>query len=211
MDDLRSELVDAIAVLDEERAAKTASSLIEQGLDYHDLLTLLSQGVSEVGSRFENGDYFIGDLIVAGMVFRDIIKLFPPEAKRTPRQTLGRVVIGVVKNDIHDIGKDIVVDVLQSEGFEVIDLGVDVKPERFVRAVQTYKPDILLLSGMLRVAQSSMETTMRKLDEAGLRSGLTVIIGGGCTSQALCDSLGADWFAKDPMQTLEYCKRVTRG
>ena len=121
---------------------------------------------------------------------------------------VGRVVIGVVEGDIHDIGKDIIVSLLRAEHFEVIDLGVDVKPDRFAYAVQTYRPDVLLMSGVLTLAQESMKKTMDLLRKEELRSQVAILIGGMCAGEYQRQWIGADGWAYDPMETVNFCKRV---
>jgi len=121
------------------------------------------------------------------------------------------VVIGVVAGDIHDIGKDIIVSLLRAERFDVVDLGIDVKPERFVHAVRNYHPDVVLLSGVLTTAQEAMVQTIQALTDAGLRDQVKVLIGGLCTSEYLMHHVGADGWAYDSNRTVRFCKEVVDG
>ena len=128
----RDLLVDAMTELDEDLVMDYVQKMIQQGVSISAIQMCMNIGVTNVGKKFENGEYFIADLIVSGMIYRDALRLLSPMMSTNRLMPIGRVVIGVVEGDIHDIGKDIVVSLLRAEHFEVIDLGVDVKPERFL-------------------------------------------------------------------------------
>ncbi len=204
----RDSLIDAMTELDEERVMQLVQAMISSGATSNSIQMALNIGVSNVGRRFEKGDYFIADLIVSGMLYRDALRLLLPLPNSNRVMPIGRVVIGVVEGDIHDIGKDIVVSLLRAEHFEVIDLGVDVKPERFAYAIRTYRPDILLMSGVLSFAKESMKKTMEHLQGEKLRSQVSILIGGMCSSEKHMALIGADGWAYDPMETVNFCKRV---
>lgn len=204
----RDALVDAMTDLNEELVMECIQHMIDEGFSVNSIQMSLNIGVNNVGKRFENGEYFIADLIVSGMIYRDALRLLMPVMSGNRLMPIGRVVIGVVEGDIHDIGKDIVVSLLRAEHFEVIDLGVDVKPERFLYAIRTYRPDVLLMSGVLHIAQDSMKRTMVQLQESGLRSQVGVLIGGLCAGEYQRELVGADSWAYDPMETVSFCKKV---
>ena len=201
-------LVAAMTELNEEQVLADIRELVAAGYTYNSILMCLNNGVFGVGKRFENGEYFIADLIVSGMIYRNALTLLQPMQAEHQSQPLGRIVIGVVQGDIHDVGKDIVVSLLRAEHFEVIDLGIDVKPERFAYAVRTYQPDILLLSGVLNVARESMMKTMELLRKEGLRDRIPVFIGGLCASEYQRRTVGADGWAYDTTETVNFCKRI---
>jgi methanogenic corrinoid protein MtbC1 len=207
---LKDELIEAMSLLDEERVLNAARALAEQGCSHSEIQTFLNTGVRKVGDLFEKGDYFIADLIVSGMIYRAALSFFKPDLNFSGTPA-GKVLVGVVENDIHDIGKDIVVSVLHAEGFDVIDLGVDVKSKRFIEAVSNYKPDILIMSGTMKFSQQSMEQTIKELEKSGLRSSVAVIIGGSCANTALKDRIGADVYAEEPLEGLKYCKLIISG
>lgn len=204
----RDSLIDAMTELDEERVMELVREMIDSGATCNSIQMALNVGIANVGKRFEKGDYFIADLIVSGMVYRDALRILMPVMNRSRTMPIGRVVIGVVQGDIHDIGKDIIVSLLRAEHFEVIDLGVDVKPDRFAYAVRTYRPDALLMSGVLTLARESMKSTMNLLEEEKLRQQVQVLIGGLCASESQRQWVGADGWAYDPMETVNFCKRV---
>lgn len=142
------------------------------------------------------------------MLYRDALRLLMPMTLGSSSLPIGRIVIGVVEGDIHDIGKDIVVSLLRAEHFEVIDLGVDVKPERFAYAIRTYRPDVLLMSGVLTLARESMKRTVELIEKEQLRSQTRILIGGLCTGEYQREWIGADGWAYDPMETVNFCKKV---
>lgn len=202
----QEDLIEAVAALNETQSLEIAQALLDEGCPTQDILHLLNEGVKRVGDLFEAGEFFIGDLIVSGMLYRSVVNLFPSKGGNI--QVLGRIVIGVAQDDIHDIGKDIVVTMLRAEGFDVIDLGVDVKPERFVHAVETYHPDILLMSGLMGYTVDCMRQTVRLLAGRGLRENVSVLVGGSAITESTKEYVGADAAFKDPMETLQFCKQA---
>jgi len=206
----KDSLVEAMTELNEESVMEEVRNMIKDNISVNAIQMCLNIGVSNVGKRFEKGEYFIADLIVSGMIYRDALRLLMPVMSGSRMMPIGRVVIGVVEGDIHDIGKDIVVSLLRAEHFEVFDLGVDVKPERFLYALRTYRPDILLMSGVLTIARESMRKTMELLEKEGLRNQVGILIGGLCAGEYQCQQIGADGWAYDPMETVGFCKKVVK-
>lgn len=205
----REALIEAMTELNEEKVMSCLKSMKDEGVSYNAVQMCLNVGVNNVGKKFENGEYFIADLIVSGMIYRDALNwLMPLMDNNAYSMPVGRVAIGVVEGDIHDIGKDIVVSLLRAEHFEVIDLGIDVKPERFAYAVRTYRPQVLLMSGVLTFARESMKKTMELLEKEELRSQVAILIGGLCASEYQCKRIGADSWAYDTMETVNFCKKV---
>ena len=205
---LQDELVEAIAALDENRCISLTEALVREGCGAEDLFPVISKGVVQVGDKFSAGEFFIGDLIVSGMLIRTIISLIPPKAPPSVNNSLGRIIIGVAAGDIHDIGKDIVVSMLRIQGFEVIDLGVDVKAGRFIYAVENYKPDILLISGLLNCTIKCMHDVIQELTARGLRAGLSILVGGGAVGEHTAKHVGSDAAASDPMDTIQFCLKA---
>jgi methanogenic corrinoid protein MtbC1 len=205
---IKYDLTEAMASLDEHRLLQSAEALANQGCGYSEALALLNAGIKRVGDSFEKGDYFIADLIVSGMLYRSAMGYFTPEINYDSDEPIGKAVIGVVEDDIHDIGKDIMASILLAERFEVIDLGVDVKPIGFVHALKTYKPDMLLLSGTMSFSRTSMHHTIDEIKNAGLRKNVAILVGGGCVDSTLSERIGADIAVRDPMRAVEFCKNV---
>lgn len=178
--------------------------------DADKLLTAAQEGMAIVGDRFERGDYFVGDLIYAGEIFADVIDMIKPiiseESKELSR---GKIVLGTVKGDLHDIGKNIFKIMAEAEGFEVHDIGIDQPVEAFVEAVRDVKPDIVGLSGVLTLALESMRLTVEGLKEANLRGDIKIIIGGNPVSKDASDQIGSDAFTTNAAHGLNICKEWT--
>ena len=203
MDSIPLKLVEAMANLDEEGILKYAGELIQSGMSSEDIQNYLNEGMKRVGDSFESGEYFIADLMVSGVFYRFVLDMLP--VRETKRHRQEKVLIGVVEKDLHDIGKDIVVAALESNGYQVVDLGINVSAQQFVDAVRKEQPHILLLSGMLSISREYMKETVTELVKAGLRDGLYIILGGGCIKLSGQNVLGADAAANDMTTTLEYC------
>jgi methanogenic corrinoid protein MtbC1 len=149
------------------------------------------------------------ELIMAGEAMKDLVKMLEPylKASKTDIKAVGKVVIGAVKGDLHDIGKNIVISLLKANNFDVYDLGSDIPANKFVEAVRIYKPDILGLSALLTTTIGEMETVTNKLKEAGLRKKVKVIIGGGAIYESFAKKIGADGWSNNAVTGIEQCKR----
>ena len=202
---LESELINALAQLDEDRVYDLVRKTLDSGATSEQILNDMNVGMQKVGTIFESGEYFIADLMFAGMIYRSALDVLLPPQTSVSSVKKGRIVIGVVENDIHDIGKDIVVYLLYADNFDVIDLGIDMKPQAFVSAVQRYHPDIVMLSGMMQIARDSMQKTIDALKNAGLRDQLYILLGGGCVDPDILDYIDADAAAMELSDTLEKC------
>jgi 5-methyltetrahydrofolate--homocysteine methyltransferase len=205
-------LVTALAEMREQEALEIARRRLDGGHDPAAILDQVREGMDLVGQRFEAGEYFLPELILAGEMVRQVSDLVTPAlAGREQRRSLGKVLIGTVEGDIHDIGKDIVVFMLESAGFEVVDLGVDVSPARFVGAIREHEPDVVGLSALLTVAYDSMRRTVDAIKDAGLYDAVRIMIGGGHTTDAVREYAGAHGFGADAMAAVRLAKRWTEG
>ena len=202
---LQERLVDAMEQLDEDAVMECAAALLESGADRYTLFSLLDQGSSRVGYKFETGEYFLADLIVAGGIYSEVLSRFRFDNEDRTGETIGTVVIGVVRSDIHDIGKDIICNLLRANGFRVIDLGVDVSPDRFVSAALQYRPCTVAMSGVLAYSIIEMGNTVHALRGAGVGDFASLLIGGVATDENARLATGADAFAREPMETLNFC------
>ena len=201
------DLVEAIADLREEEALKIVKEKLSAGEDPLKILEEARKGLEIVGNRFASGEYFIPDLIYSGEIMKQITEIVKPLISQTTQaKKLGKVVIGTVAGDIHDIGKNIVVFMLEVNGFEVYDLGVDIPPERFVEKIKETGAPILGLSGFLTLAFDSMKRTIEALKEAGLRDKVKVMIGGGQVTDEVRKYTGADAYGKDAMAAVILAK-----
>ena len=203
-------LVEAMANMKEKEALQIVDDLLASGEDPQKILDLSSQAMQVVGERYQEGTYFLPELIMSGEMLRKIGEILKPRLAAKTDQTakLGIVVLGTVRGDIHDIGKDIVGFMLEVNGFEVHDLGIDQPEETFVKAVAEYKPQVLALSGFLSVAFDSMKSTVEQVQAAGLREGLKIIIGGGQMDDTVRKYTGADAYGDDAMAAVAFAKET---
>ena len=204
------ELVEAMANMQEDEALKMVEDMLAKGEDPYKILDLSSEAMQVVGERYQEGTYFLPELIMSGEMLRKIGEILKPNlsAESADSKKLGTVVLGTVRGDIHDIGKDIVGFMLEVNGFTVHDLGIDQPEERFVEAVKEHKPDVLALSGFLSVAFDSMKSTIEQVEAAGLRDGLKVIIGGGQMDDTVRAYTTADAFGMDAMEAVAFAKQT---
>ncbi|HTR27167.1 MAG TPA: cobalamin-dependent protein [Terriglobales bacterium] len=200
------EIKNALTDLNEDLALQLVKDALAAGVPAFEVLRACQDGMTEVGRRFECQDYFVSDLMMSGEIFKQIGAILEPELKAGGAQTAGKIVFGTVKGDIHDIGKDIVVNMLKSANFEVLDLGVDVPPEKFVSALKESGATVLGMSGLLTLAFDSMKATVQALEAAGLRSTVRVMVGGGPTDQNVCRVVGADDWGADAQQAVRLAK-----
>jgi trimethylamine corrinoid protein len=204
------ELVEAMANMKEKEALQIVDDMLARGEDPNQILDLSSEAMQLVGERYQEGTYFLPELIMSGEMLRKIGETLKPllAAKTDQTKKLGIVVLGTVRGDIHDIGKDIVGFMLEVNGFEVHDLGIDQPEEAFVKAVSTYHPQVLALSGFLSVAFDSMKSTIEQVETAGLRKNLKVIIGGGQMDDTVRKYTGADAYGDDAMAAVAFAKQT---
>ena len=203
---MSQELIDAITEMREEDAVALTGKLLDSGVAPIDILEDCRQAMSIIGVRFETGESFIPELILAGEVMSQISAIVKPRMSQDSQsKKLGKIVLGTVQGDIHDIAKDIVGFMLDINGFEVIDLGVDVPPAKFVEAVKQTGAKIVALSGFLTLAYDPMKFTVQALKDAGLTD-VKVMIGGGQIDEQIRQYTGADVYGKDAMAAVAIAK-----
>jgi methanogenic corrinoid protein MtbC1 len=203
-------LVEAIAEMEDETAVRLATEMIDGGTSPLEILDACKDGMTIVGQRFESGEYFVPELILAGEMLRQISDIVKPHlVAGGDAPKLGKVVLGTVTGDIHDIGKDIVHFMLEVNGFEVHDLGVDVPIDMFVDAVRADRPDVVALSGFLTLSYDAMRDTVAALNAAGLRDKVKIMIGGGTVDEQVRAFAGADAFGSDAMAAVNIAKSWT--
>lgn len=202
-------LIDAIAEMREDEALALARAALDDGTPPLEILEDCRVAMTVVGSKFEAGEYFVPELILAGEMLREISAEVKPRMADSTTATAangGKVVLGTVQGDIHDIGKDIVFFMLDVNGFQVTDLGVDVPITTFVDKVREIEPDIVALSGFLTLSYDSMRDTVAALSEAGLRDRVKVMVGGGAVDDRIRAYAGADAFGADAMAAVNLAK-----
>jgi methylmalonyl-CoA mutase cobalamin-binding domain/chain len=201
-------LVQALVEMKEAEALQTAKQLLDEGVAPLEILESCSRAMEEVGQRFEKGVYFLPHLMMAGEMLKQISTLIKPlmREQKTGNQG-GKVLIGTVEGDIHDIGKNIVVFLLEANGFQVRDIGINQKPAKFVEAIKEFQPKVVGMSGLLTLAFDSMKKTVEAIEEAGLRKAVRIMIGGGVVTEKIKDYSGADAYAPDAMAGVRFCKQ----
>ena len=201
-------LVEAITEMREEDALRTANDMLARGANPVEVLESCRAAMAVIGQRFEAGDYFLPELILAGEILRRISEVVKPRLTQAAEaKKLGRVVMGTVEGDIHDIGKDIVTFMLDVNGFEVKDLGVDVPAARFIEAIKEFQPQVVGLSCLLTLAYDPMKNTVKAMRDAGFTG--KVMIGGGQIDEHIRQYTGADAYGKDAMAAVALAKGWT--
>jgi methylmalonyl-CoA mutase cobalamin-binding domain/chain len=195
--------------LEDEQLAALVKKELDGGAAPQAILDECQAGLTDIGNRFSEGKMFVSDLMMAGSVFKDLSDLIMPYLSANgPKESLGKVVLGTVKEDIHDLGKNIVASLLSASGFEVIDLGVDVPAEEFVKAAKEHNAKVLALSCLLVTCYGSIKATVEALQGAGLRDQVKVLIGGGPVDEHVVGYSGADAFGATAQAAVDYCKGV---
>ncbi len=204
------DLVEMISGMREEQALACVKQLLDNHTDPITILDDCRKAMETVGKSFEKGDYFLPELILAGEILRQISELVKPHIQHASEiKKHGKVLIGTVKGDIHDIGKDLVIFMLDVNGFEVHDLGVDVPARKFVDKIAEVKPDVVALSGFLTVAFASMKRTVEAIKAAGLRDTVKIMVGGGSVDEHVRAFAGADAFGTNAMAAVSLAKQWT--
>ena len=174
------------------------------------IIQSMREGLSTAGRKYEEGEYFLSELIMSGIMAQELSKMLRPHLQSSSNQVLGKVVIGTVKGDLHDIGKNLVSIMLSSVGFEVIDLGVDVSKEKFIEAVEKENPNIVGMSCLLTIAMDEMKETLDGLAEAGLRKKVRVLVGGRPITLDFAREIGADGYGSDAIEAVDAAVRALR-
>jgi 5-methyltetrahydrofolate--homocysteine methyltransferase len=191
-----AELYDAILTGNAKKAEEVTKAALEAGADPSELLSkYMIPAMDEVGKRFECNEYFVPELLIAARAMKTSLGLLTPKLAEIGAKAAGRVVIGTVQGDLHDIGKNLVASMLEGGGFEVVDLGVDVPANKFVEAVQEQDGSILALSALLTTTMTQMKVVLEALQAAGIRDKAKVMIGGAPITQQYCDEIGADGYS----------------
>ena len=208
MSELFERLKKAIIDGDDEGALALTQSALQEGISADDILQQgLIPGIRRVGELFNAGEYFLPQLMMAGEILKQISEIVKPLiTDTTEKKKHGKVLMGTVKGDIHDIGKDIVTFMLDVNGFDVMDIGIDVPPEKFVEAIKEFQPSVVGMSGLLTLAYDSMKETVDAIAEAGLRDNVKIMIGGGQMSQKVCEYACADAYGKDALEGVRLAK-----
>ena len=172
------------------------------------LYDALIPSLEEVGARFERGDFFVPEMLIAGKAMAGALEILRPLLAETGAESIGTVVMGTVKGDVHDIGKNLVNIMFEGAGFHVIDLGVQVAPEKFVEAIVEYQPDIVGFSAFLTTTMPIFKANINALNKAGLRDKVAVMVGGAPVTQEYADAVGADGYSADASSAVKKAKEL---
>jgi methylmalonyl-CoA mutase cobalamin-binding domain/chain len=210
-EELLRQLYDFTLVGNGPAVLELTRSGLDMGLGPEVLLyEALIPSLEEVGARFERGDFFVPEMLIAGKAMAGALDILRPLLAETGAETIGKIVMGTVKGDVHDIGKNLVNIMFEGAGFEVIDLGVQVAPEKFIAAIQEHRPDIVGFSAFLTTTMPMFKANLNALEKAGLRSSVIVMVGGAPVTQEYADVVGADGYAADASAAVVKAKELLR-
>lgn len=202
-------LFDAIVGGKLEPAVEVTKKAIEKGVPPQDIINnYMIKAMGEIGERFQNGKAFVPQLLMAGRAMKGALELLKPLLQGNASATIGRVVIGTVKGDLHDIGKNLVASMLEGSGFEVINIGIDVPADKFVQAVQENHADILCMSALLTTTMTYMKDVIAAVDAAGIRDKVKIMVGGAPVNQAFADEIGADGYSDNANSAVKVAKQL---
>ena len=204
-----STLIQAILEGDHIRSTELASEALKGGVSPQDIVgSGLQAGMRIVGDKFSAGDFFVPEMLLAARAVSRAMEVLQPHISAADMPTLGRVVIGTVFGDIHDIGKNIVIAFLRGAGFEVVDLGINVTADSFVRAVKEHNPDILGMSALITTTMPAMTDVIKALEVAELRSKVKVVVGGAPVTQHFAEYIGVDGYSADGGSAIKLCRNL---
>ncbi|MFX1520115.1 MAG: corrinoid protein [Promethearchaeota archaeon] len=208
---LFKDIKNAIVDLDREECLKLVQEALDSGVDPLDVIENgLKKGIQIIGTKYEEGELFIVDLMMGASAMKAAIELLEPHisTEMKKKTSAGKVLIGTVEGDVHDIGKTIVSTLLAANGFEVIDLGTEVPASKFVEKVKEIKPDIVGMSALLTTTMPQMQVVIKEFEKEGLRDSIRVMVGGAPVTQEFADKIGADGYAKDAEEAVKWAKEL---
>ena len=209
MDDRLQKIYDSVLNGEMDEVAAFVQAALDAPIDPGVILNEgMISAMQEVGRLFEEGEYFVPEMLIAARAMQDGLALLKPHLVQADVQSAGKVVLGTVKGDLHDIGKNLVAMMLEGAAFEIVDLGTDVSPDKFVEAVKAHQPAVVGLSALLTTTMPNMKTTIEALKAAGLRDRVKVIIGGAPVTEAYARDIGADGFAPDASRAVTLTKSL---
>ena len=195
-----------------KETAEEVQKLLDQGADPETMLKdAMSPAMDEVGDLFQKGEYFVPEMLVAARAMQHGLAVLKPRLIQKGVKPMGKIMIGTVKGDLHDIGKNLVIMALEGAGFEVVDLGTDVSPAKFVEAIKQHKPQVVGMSALLTTTMLAMKDTIKAIKDAGIRDQVKIMIGGAPIRQEFCDEIGADFYGPDPTAGRNYARDVVTG
>ena len=199
-----SNFIDEIIELNENSVIELLKGRLQNNDDPLEIMDDVKKAMKVIGDRFSKKEYFIPDLIMSGEILRQVFEKLGPKLKeaQNSQEKKGKVLLGTVAGDIHDIGKDVVKFMLDANGFDVLDLGIDVSADKFIESLKEFKPKVLALSGFLTLAFDSMKEIIDKLKDAGLRDSVKIMIGGGTVDERIVKYVGADAYGQSAVDAV---------
>ncbi|MBQ5606138.1 MAG: corrinoid protein [Prevotella sp.] len=202
-------MFDAIVQGKADKASEATQKAIDEGITPQDIINnQMIRAMAEVGQRFQDGKAFVPQLLMAGRAMKAALELLKPLMAGDKSTSAGTVVIGTVKGDLHDIGKNLVASMLEGSGFEVVNIGIDVSSESFVEAIKTNKADILCMSALLTTTMTYMKEVINAIENAGIRSEVKIMVGGAPISQSFADEIGADGYSDNANSAVAVAKKL---
>jgi corrinoid protein of di/trimethylamine methyltransferase len=209
--DAQEELVEAVIRGESDTARKAAQELLKSGGSPVDIIKNMGKAMNVVGKKYENMEYFVPDLVMAAEAMNEALKLVLPKLGTASSVFKGKIVMGVCRGDVHDIGKNIVVAMFRGAGFYVVDLGTDVPPQKFIETINKEKPEILGASSYISTTIDELKKLNEEMKKAGVRSKVKYLIGGASVYPKHVQDVGADAFANDAIEAVEVAKKLVRG
>jgi dimethylamine corrinoid protein len=204
---MSKKLIEALVNLDEDTVLKEVKELKAKNIDVLDIIAYLQEGMSGVGKKFETKEYFLSELIMSAEIFKSASEILGKSAEAGTSGKNGTFVLGTIYEDIHDIGKNIVASIMGANGFQVIDLGVDVPTAKFIEAIKQYKPQVVGMSCLLTTAFDNIKEAIATIEKAGLRKNIKILIGGGPVDANTCKYVNADAFCKSAQEAVDVSKK----
>lgn len=208
MEETLKALYDAVMEGQRDVAKESVEKALADSVDPGEILDAMINAMGEVGRLFEEGEYFVPEMLIAARAMKTGMDILKPQLVDADIQPAGKIVAGTVKGDLHDIGKNLVCMMLEGAGFQVVDLGSDVSPEAFVNAVNEHHPDFIAMSALLTTTMPNMQTTIEALKAAGVRDQVKVLIGGAPITDAYAEKIGADGYAPDASRAVKLAKAL---
>lgn len=208
-EEILANLAEAIVAFDSERLKESLKEALNSEIPVDTIIKKgLGKGMEIVGKKYEEGEFFLSELIMSSVVMNEAMEQLKPILKKSHTQGRDMILIGTVEGDLHDIGKNLVKYMLESAGYEVIDLGVDVAPARFVEKAVELKPKILCMSALLSITVPKVKHTIEALENAGMRRNVKVLVGGRCLSKEMAEKIGADAYGEDAWDGLKKAQEL---
>ena len=200
------EIYNALVNLEEEKVKELVKENLNKGVSTNEIMTQLRDALIEIGNRYEREEYFVSDLIYSGVIMKEALSLLNFDSAET--STKGKVVIGTVYGDVHDIGKDLVVMLLRNTGFEVIDLGPSVEANKFVEAIKESGAKLVGMSCLITISFGAIADTVQAIEKAGIRNDVSIMVGGAPVTELVAKETGCDFYGKDAFAGVKFAEQV---